>query len=61
MFVITAMYPRPISDLYDLLALQLNYPDLPSMAIYNHWTGLVEWTGGMEWWNGMELFSKTLL
>ena len=20
------------------------------MAIYNHWTGLVDWTGGLDWW-----------
>ena len=20
------------------------------MAVYNHWTGLVDWTGGLDWW-----------
>ena len=20
------------------------------LAIYNHWTGLVDWTGGLDWW-----------
>ena len=19
------------------------------MAVYNHWTGLVDWTGGLDW------------
>ena len=20
------------------------------LAVYNHWTGLVDWTGGRDWW-----------
>ena len=23
------------------------------MAVYNHWTGLVDWTGGLDWWTGL--------
>ena len=23
------------------------------MAIYNHWTGLLDWTGGLDWWTGL--------
>ena len=27
----------------------LGYVNSP-LAIYNHWTGLVDWTGGLDWW-----------
>ena len=23
------------------------------LAVYNHWTGLVDWTGGLDWWTGL--------
>ena len=28
-------------------------PTLLQLAIYNHWTGLVDWTGGLHWWTGL--------
>ena len=28
--------------------LQLLYKS--RLAVYNHWTGLVDWTGGLDWW-----------
>ena len=29
-----------------------NLFDLDPVAIYNHWTGLVDRTGGLDWWTG---------
>ena len=26
---------------------------LSNLAVYNHWTGLVDWTGGLDWWTGL--------
>ena len=27
------------------------------MAVYNHWTGLVDWTGGLDWWTDIKIFN----
>ena len=24
------------------------------MAVYNHWTGLVDWTSGLDWWTDIK-------
>ena len=24
------------------------------LAVYNHWTGLVDWTGGLDWWTDLK-------
>jgi len=31
---------------YKIVLSQLNF-DLINLAVYNHWTGLVDWTGGL--------------
>ena len=30
------------------------------MAIYNHWTVLVDWAGGLNYWTQILLLSKAL-
>ena len=31
------------------------------VAVYNHWTGLVDWTGGLDWWTDTKNHFYTFL
>ena len=26
---------------------------MSNLAVYTHWTGVVDWTSGLDWWTGL--------